>query len=206
MGKYISSADVADYLGLDSSNAPTLAQIDLALEIVEELVDEYCQTNFVEQNALTLYLDGKGIHMLDPRLFIRSITSISAVDIDNNVLYAFSGYKLMPASTYRGVYKWIELPAYYSPFPAGIRNVKVVGNFGLSTIPAAIKYAVVESVKHFFQLRDFNDLLASESNISRTIFLKSKVHYLPQHARLLLDKWRFMPLYFPGTNVRFTTG
>jgi hypothetical protein len=50
----------------------------------------------------------------------------------------------MPDSTYRGVYKWIELPAYYSPFPAGIKNVKVVGNFGLTTTPAAVKYAIVE--------------------------------------------------------------
>lgn len=206
---YIQPHEVALGLGYDLSDAQSLAEISLAIEFCEMGVDQYCDSEFQwEENTSKIY-DGGGQNMLTLGSYLRLLREVYLLD-DNGVRATLLTDVVAQPTPLRSqkAYRWIQrrepTTAFgtvieSNVFPAGLANVEVIGDWGWKTedMPTAVKQAMLYAVKHFFDLRLYNDLEQMNAGLGRTIVFKTPrqgteqpVHYMPEVSRNILAKWK----------------
>lgn len=198
---YVTPTECASALGLDYSDPQVLLDIEIALELVEDLVDQYCSTTFVREDGVTRVYSGCDSPMLSLGYFLRTLTSVNLLNVDGTVSSPMTDVVACPSPPISGAYIWLERRNYTdfgynatNNFYSGLSNIQVTGDWGFINTPSAVKYAVIQTVKHFFEMRNYSDLLRTESGFGRiTEFTPgSEIHYLPASAKMALGRWKNM--------------
>jgi len=135
---YTTEAQIEDYLERDL-NSHEVGMIVTAIPAVDHLVDTICGRTFENTTAATRYYDGNGKR----ELFINdfsSVTSIAYIDEDSVVTVTLEEneeYELYPLNAdYKN-----SIVLRGGTWSKGIKNIKVVGNLGFTSIPEAIQMA-----------------------------------------------------------------
>lgn len=191
---YANATEIAGILGLSTTETQTIAQINLFLEAVEELVDQYCQTTFVAESDTNKTFNGTGTEILVPGKFIRTLNSVWVLDDEGVADYEITDAVLMPDAPRMGVYRWIERRQYdggANTFPKGLQNIQVNADWGFATIPAQVKLAVSMGIQHCWNMRDFNQFIMQETGFGRNIIYNEsqKLQFLPEMSRKILDSF-----------------
>lgn len=212
---YIQPVEVAAGLGYDLSDAQLLAEVSLAIEFCETGIDAYCDCEFQwEENQSKLY-DGAGNNIVSLGAYLRTLREVWLLDSTGARYEELLDVVAQPTPLKSNTaYRWIQrrqpltgggdsfydsvVQATYT-FPLGLANVEVVGDWGWKPeeMPVPIKQAMLYMVKHFFDLRLYNDLVQVDSGLGRSIVFKTPkqdvdqpVHYVPEVSRNILNKWK----------------
>lgn len=206
---YSTPTEVMIGLGYDLSDATLVAEVAVALEFVETAIDQFCDTTFQREEDVAKVYDGSGTNMLTLGSYLRSLSSVWLLDE-----YGARSIQLTdvvaqptPLRSDKG-YRWLQrrearTPSgetiERNPFVSGLANHEITGDWGWTTaeMPSSIKQAVMYGVKHFFDLRIYDDLVQMDSGLGKTMVFKTPkqgaeapVHYLPEVSRHLLSKWK----------------
>lgn len=143
---YITEGDLENMIlqDIDASYSTWIAAV---IAFVEAYVDKYCGTYYsTTTGAATKYYDGSGTEELQIDEF-ESITSVEVLNADGSVIATLtenSDFWTYPLNlTVKNTIKLSGVGAI-SEFPDQARAVKVVGSFGLSSVPAPIKLAAIQ--------------------------------------------------------------
>ena len=219
---YIQPYACAIGLGYDLSDAKLMAELSVGIEFCEAGVDQYCGTQFEwEENASKIY-DGSGTNMLTLGFFLRKLKEAWVTNAVGDHMGSLLYTKPQPTPLRSGeAYRWLQRyqpmwpageimavddqPTYntyvigHNMFPAGLSNIEIIGDWGWKPdeMPIGVQQAMLYAVKHFFDLRVYNDLVQMDSGLGRTIAFKVPrvaaadlpVHYLPEVSRRILTKW-----------------
>jgi hypothetical protein len=196
---YGTPTEIAQLCGYDTTDAALLAEIELVMEPIELEVEQYCETTFFDEAAATKVYSGNGTRMIVLGYYLRSLDEVWILDAEGNQDEDITDeVVLMPDAPRVGAYRWIERRAtndfsgqVVNNFPSGLANIEITGDWGFEECPAPIKLAVALSVKHFFQMRNYDATKTQESSINRTVeFTRGdRVHFLHPVAKQILDKW-----------------
>jgi hypothetical protein len=178
-----------------------MAEIAVILELVEEEIDQFCQTTFINEAATTRVYSGNNTAMISLGYYLRTLTSVWLLNTDGTRDTEITTECVaQPNAPRTGCYRWIERRKSQEfggnivsvNFPDGLNNVEVKGDWGFTTCPGPIKKAAALSVKHFFLTRDYDSTKASETGINRTVdFIRTdRMHYLHPQAIRILEKWQ----------------
>lgn len=194
MGNYVSNAEVAAYLGLDTSIAAVSAQLTAVVPVAEDMVESYCRTIFVDTGSdVSKTVDGNGLGYIPLHTYISAITSVYLVDKDGTNLSLISDCAIGPYAVYdrKGAGTMLESKTGFL-FPKGVRNIKITGRFGFTTIPSEIKLACYVIIKHLFDVSEHNFLHKEEEFFGKnTVNVPYQdIHAVPKLAAQLLDKYR----------------
>lgn len=206
---YIQPYETAIGLGYDLSDAQLLAEVSVAIEFCEMAVDQYCDSQFQWEEGASKVYDGSGTNMLTLGSYLRSLESVWTLNTDSSRLAEITDAVPQPTPLRdQRAYRWLQrreptteigTTITANVWPSGLANIEVVGNWGWQSeeMPVAIRQAMLYAVKHFFDLRLYNDLVQLESGIGRTLGFKTPkqgvdlpVHYLPEASRRILSKWK----------------
>lgn len=195
---YCTPLEAMSILGWDYNDANKQLEVATAISFIEEEVEDFCETVFVKQDDAVKVFDGSGTPMLTLGYYLRDLTSVWVLDDLGDRAYELTNAVPMPSAPRNGVYRWIELRQstdWYNretnKFPPGLANIEVTGDWGLDTIPSAIKHAIALAVKYYFDLRDYDATKESETGFGRTVVYRGKeYHYLPEISTNLLAKWK----------------
>lgn len=196
---YVTPIEVATSLGLDYSDPQVILDVNVAVDFIEDAVDQYCNTTFINETATSKIYSGSGLQMLSLGLYLRTFTSAWVLTSEGDESYELTDVVPMPQPAKRGVYRWLErrqsnvyLGDVLQTFPKGLNNIKVTGDWGFTEAPSAVKLAVMMGVRHFFELREQSDVKKTESGFGRLVEQASSdsIHYLPHVARAILDSWK----------------
>lgn len=160
---YVTNTEVANYLGLDTSNAIIMADLEAKIDVAESLIDDFCGWDFVYSATPSVrYLDGSGNDMLNLPKFLVALTEVAIVDSTNTVASTYTLTDIMkcPDSPRKGAYRWLQLKGG-GYFPKGVGNIKVTATWGLQTIPESFKLAVYLTVKNLY------DIIPQNANVLR---------------------------------------
>lgn len=154
MSDLVTLAQVKAFRPIGSTTIPDFS--DFSDEELQAILDdaestvEMLTNNIFETVADTIYVDGSGLKELFLNVKkpypIISITSVQEVDIDGTVQNTFTEgtdftvekYSLVLADRYFS----LRTAIHNGVWPEGDRNIKVTGNWGMSSVPAAIKKAI----------------------------------------------------------------
>lgn len=207
--KYVETADVAAYLGIDGTNTTLLADLEVKIAIAEEVVEHFCNTEFVyDPVESSEILNGNGRTHLPLPKYLVSLTSIQYLDtteVVSSTVTATDIYKVH-ANFNRNVYSSLEFKDG-STFPTGAQNVKVIGVWGLQTIPNTIKLGIYLTIQNIYNIamRDAN--VMSAEDIYRKVEYVPAVKYdrlsaaaniVPPQAQMLLKHHQFLNKWLAG--------
>lgn len=196
---YGTPQEIAVLCGYDYADDEVMANVAVALEAVEESIDQYIQSTFVNQESAIKYFSGSGEDHISLGYFLRTLDSVEIVDENGDTVETLTDVVAQPSQPLHGVYRYIErrksydLGVYVSNvFPIGLDNIKITGDWGLEEIPASVKYAAAMSVKHFFNLRNYDSTKVSELGVQRNMeFLRpDRIDFLHPVSKKILDHWR----------------
>lgn len=195
---YCTPLEAMSILGWDYNDANKQLEVATAISFIEEEVEDFCETVFVKQDDAVKVFDGSGTPMLTLGYYLRDLTSVWVLDDNGDRAYELTNAVPMPSASRNNVYRWIELRQtvdFYSrevnKFPAGLANIEVTGDWGLETIPMAVKHAIAMAVKYYFDMRDYDATKEQETGFGRTVIYRGKEYqYLPEISANLLAKWK----------------
>jgi hypothetical protein len=191
---YVNPIEVATFLGYNIEDTDLMADVNLMVEYAEACVDNFCDTQFDNEVSVAKDFDGSGTRMLTLGLYLRRLDSVT-VRASDGTYSTLLGVVPQPTPLKTGsAYRWLEIDANIPPFPAGKANIRVLGDWGFlpNQVPTNVRQAIAFAVKHFFDMRMFNDLVELQSGLGRTIKHRpdmAEIH-LPRAAKTLLTKWR----------------
>ncbi len=142
MADYTSQAKIEAFLKRPLSDHEVVS-LETAIPAVMSYIDVFCGRTFNTTANTTHYYDGNGEH----ELFIEdwaSIDSISSVDKDQAVITTLvenDDYVLYPLNS---TFVNSVLRTGGNHWPTGLKNIRIVGSIGQSTIPDSI--SIVASV------------------------------------------------------------
>src|SRR5512139_410875 len=149
-GDYCSLVEIKERLWPEGANTDSISDLMLGniITAVSREIDNICNRRFYTTAAdETRYFTTKDSEYLFPDLDIISITSIT-IDEDAGRTYgttlATTDYDLYPenAALDSKPYSYIRIsPLGEHGFPTHAKGVKIIGKFGWSTIPAAVREA-----------------------------------------------------------------
>jgi hypothetical protein len=164
MADYCTLAELNSRLRPENTTPDQVNATDLenVITAISREIDIYCATRFYTSVAdETRYFMADD----DSRLWVGNLVSVTTLQIDQNgdgiadgTLAANTDYLLAPynAALDGLPYNWIEIASGSAyGFPSGIRRgVKVVGKFGWSACPAAIKEACILQAMRAWKRKD----------------------------------------------------
>lgn len=196
MGAFVSNAETAAYLGLDITVTSVNTDVTTFISIAESLISNYLETEITSSGAddVTKYFNGNNKTYIPVNPLIRTITSIDFLSYDGTVVYSgdMSYFGLGPTNAKNGLYRFIESKVGIV-FPEGMDNIKVIGKFGMATIPDALKLAVYLTVKYLFDIRDIDQTIIEDNALGkggiRRVDLAS-LSFLPRMVMKVLDGYK----------------
>lgn len=203
MGNYVSTAGAAAFLGVDGTNEALLADLEVKILLAEEIVEDFCNTEFVySPDSVSMILDGNGRTNLPLPKYLKTLTALELIDTDETVsdTYTLTDVYKIPANYNRDVFSSLELKDG-SPFPRGAQNIKVTGTWGLQTIPNAIITAVYLTIQNLYNLIGRDAGVKSSSDIYRKVEYMPQTSYdkasvasniVPIQAQMALHRYRFL--------------
>lgn len=203
---YVQPIEVATFLGYNIEDEALMADVSLMVEYAEACVDNYCDTQFDDEPNSFKDYDGPGHGMLTLGFYLRRLDSV-AVKSSDGTFVPIKGVVPHPTPLKSGsAYRWLEIDnsvntgfgitSADSPttFPAGKANIRVTGDWGFpaNQVPTNVRQAICYAVKHFFDMRMFNDLVELQAGLGRTIKYAKGMEeiHLPRASKTLLTKWR----------------
>lgn len=196
---YGTPTEIAIINGWDYNDSGLMAEVAVALEMVEEEIDHYCGTTFQNQTGLSRFYSGNNTNILSLGYYLRTLTSVWFLNLDGSRNIQYPDIVPQPDSPLDGCYRWLARRSmidlgypYIMYFPDGLHNLEVVGDWGFVTCPISVKRAAALSVKHFFDLRNMDATKTEEFGINRSVknVSEKSLHYLHPVAMKLLDKWK----------------
>lgn len=188
-------ADLAVRLGYQTDDLHLMGQLQVAIADVGAAIETYCQTSFQPTSSTRLY-NGTDIATLSLKDFTRTVSAVR-VDYGDGVFVALTGWALQPSNPRRKdgagnplfTYIVLKPSADILVFPHGVANIEVTGTFGMTKLPAQVVAALAMGVRHWFNLRDYDETKAVNSGTGRLIEEAIDVDYLPTAARNLLSTY-----------------
>lgn len=172
---YVTNTEVANYLGLDTSDAIIMVDISAKIDLAESLIEDFCGWEFTYSETPSIkYLDGSGTDILNLPKFLTTLTAVAIVDSSGTEAstYTISDIQTEPLNPRKGAHRWLQLKGG-GHFPKGIGNIKVTGTWGLSVIPNSFKLAVMLTVKNLY------DIIPQNPNILREREMDREIQYQP---------------------------
>ena len=134
--------------------------LELAVESASRDIDQACERQFYSTATTRIYTPRDSLNCeIDDLVSVTSIKTSSAADGVFDVTWTSSDYQLMPLN---GLAGGMELPYdliyavgdYTFPTSGNEATVQVVGTFGFSSVPTAIKQATVLLGARIFKRND----------------------------------------------------
>jgi hypothetical protein len=154
---YAGTNELKAYLQITDTDDDDL--LELALEAAAEVINAYTGRRFDAAAAETRYYmtDETGFIYVDDLVSVTTLKTDEDADGVYEVTWATSDYLLYPynAAAYGRPYTQIRRTPdgdYY--FPRGGRYVQIVGTFGYSGVPAAVKQACILLAAKLYKRRD----------------------------------------------------
>jgi len=193
-------------LGYDTSDDTLLFEVASAIEHIESVIDQYCGSQFDYEQGVRKVFNGSGTPMLTLGFWLRRLESVWMLSDTGERVLQLTDCVAGPTPLRRDkLYMWLERRQTdvdnETVFEAGLQNVEVIGDWGWKTedMPSAVKMAVAHAVRHFFNLREHNDLLFGETGLGqgKQYNVNDTLRMLPVVSRAILDKYH---------NKRWMTG
>lgn len=155
---YCTLADVKASLGITDTVDDAL--LELAIESASRAIDSECERQFFSTEATRVYVPRDSwVTETDDIVSVTSIKTSSAADGTYDITWQASDYQLEPLN---GLAGGVAMPYdriravgdYYYPTSGGEATVQVVGTFGYSAVPTAIKQATVIYASRIFKRND----------------------------------------------------
>lgn len=198
--EFITAEEVARSLGLDTTDIVLAADIEDALLYLEDEIELYCNYDFTNREDTAIIYDGAGLPIQSLKAPIREVSSVWILDENGVETEEITDYVLCPNPTSvrdgsdNNVYFWIERRQYpggdKNVFPAGLGNLKITGTWGFETAPYSIKRALVLSVKHYFDTRNYSEIKAAETGSGRSVMYNPQISSIPHIAKTCLAKFK----------------
>lgn len=134
--------------------------LELAVETASREIDAACERQFFQTSATRIYTPRDSyVTEIDDLVTLTTIKTSSAADGTFDTTWTSTDYQLEPLN---GLTGGIEVPynairavgAYTFPRSGGEATVQVVGTFGFSAVPTAIKQATVILAARVFKRND----------------------------------------------------
>ena len=162
-GDYCSLMEIKERLWPEGANTDSISDLMLGnmITATSRLIDDICNRRFYTTAAdETRYFTTQDSEYLFPDLDIISITSI-AVDYNAGRTYsttlATTDYDLLPdnAALDGKPYSYIRIaPLGEEAFPTHQKGIKIIGKFGWSAVPAAVREACLIQVERVWKRKD----------------------------------------------------
>lgn len=155
---YCSLQDVKNALRITDSVDDTL--LELAVETASRQIDDYCERVFYTASATRYYVPRDSyVTETDDIVSITSVKTSSAADGTYDVTWTASDYQTEPVNGLAGgisfpITQLRAVDTYLFPTAGGETTVQVVGTFGWSAVPTAIKYATILLSSRLFKRMD----------------------------------------------------
>lgn len=155
---YCSLADVKASLGITDNIDDAL--IELAIESASRAIDSDCERQFFSTSATRVFAPRDSyITETDDIVSITTLKTSSAADTNYDITWQASDYQLEPLNGLSGgmptPYTQIRATGDYTyPISGGEATVQIVGVFGFSSVPVAIKQATVLYASRIFKRND----------------------------------------------------
>lgn len=155
---YCSLQDLKDSLRITDNVDDTM--LELAIETASRQIDDHCERVFYTTSATRYFVPRDSyVTETDDLSSITTVKSSSAADGTYDVTWTTSDYQTEPVN---GIAGGISFPItqlravgdYLFPTAGGETTVQVVGTFGWSAIPTAIKYATILLSSRLFKRMD----------------------------------------------------
>lgn len=208
MKGYITPEYVATLIGLDELDDNTLFQISLFIGLAEEAVDAYCQTPFEQELDSYIILEGSGTPMLSLPKFMTG-TSFTVEELAKDGTsngFITDECELKPKAPRQGAYRWITKhqdpnSITYSNIFARNVNYKITGDWGFSPVPNMVQLAVALTVKHLWNVRQYDELTKNEYAFNRNVEsadIEGGIAILPKLAKMALNSYKISKWIFPS--------
>lgn len=155
---YCSLQDVKNALRITDSVDDTL--LELAVETASRQIDDYCERVFYTASATRYYVPRDSyVTETDDIVSITSVKTSSAADGTYDVTWNASDYQTEPVNGLAGgisfpITQLRAVDTYLFPTAGGETTVQIVGTFGWSAVPTAIKYATILLSSRLFKRMD----------------------------------------------------
>lgn len=207
MKGYVSAEYVATLLGLDELDDNTLFQISLFIGLAEDAVDAYCEAPFEQELDSYIILEGSGTSMLSLPKYLTG-TSFTVEELDkqgDSNGDITTTCELKPKAPRKGIYRWIsKIQASDTMTPATFSrnaNYKITGDWGFSPVPHSVQLAVALTVKHLWNIRQYDELTKNEYAFNRNAEsgdVDGGIAILPRMAKLALNQYKLSKWVFPS--------
>lgn len=205
---YISKAELEAYLGV-TLTAPGIAQFNLMLPAMMDMVDQYTNRTWNFTNPLTENFDAlqevtapyatdaffTAAHKIDQTPYnvayplakgVRSVT-IGGIVWDMHFVYSYDTY----------IKLWVRPMTIMLPNPLGFKSVQVVYNAeGAQTCPPAVKLALCQWIARLIQTSADSGKEVNKVQAGTVIaqYNVDKLSGMPDFVKLVLDNYRFVPI------------
>lgn len=212
---YLQPIEAAMRAGLDYTDPDILLQVKIVLPDIEDEVDLYTQTTFINEPGVSKTFNGTGTDMLTLGYYLRTLTSVWMLDVTGAQVEQLLDVVPQPQNPKSGCYRWLQRrqdissPLFYqllthrpilqpSPvdppnaiFPYGLANIKVTGDWGFAAVPNGIKKAMALAIRHYWNLRDADSIHRRVVGFGVDVENRKpdQIHYLPDASMKLLDKY-----------------
>lgn len=154
---------MANYTTVDDIKAELNLELDQSdplimgwIEAASDLIDTYCSRHFDKRDAVTRYFNGDGA-----TLFFDDLLAVTTFKLDNDDdgtfedTLAATDYILYPLNSTPKMWAKIRSNSEYSSFAKGVeKGVEIVGNWGYTTVPPAIRQACIIQVCRWHKRKD----------------------------------------------------
>lgn len=193
---YISHADVAAFLQIDTSVPDIRADVELVISMAEGVIDTFLGTSYHNSgvNPVSHIYDGNGTNFLMLNPMARELVRVETLDSAGAVTGEIASVHLFPTENGRLGKLFRGLLCPRGGFPEGIRNIQVTGRFGFATVPNDFKLAVLQTAKYIFDSRAIDDHYEEEETVQRSMVVARNRHAIPPLARKMLQKYSYLTL------------
>ena len=156
---YCTLQDVKNALRISDNVDDTL--LELAVETASRQIDDHCERVFYQTSGATRYFVPRDSYVceVDDLVSITSVKTSSAANGTYDVTWATTDYQTEPNN---GIAGGISFPVtllrsvdrYVFPISGGETTVQIIGTYGWSSIPTAIKYATILLSSRLFKRMD----------------------------------------------------
>lgn len=156
---YCSLQDIKDSLRITDNVDDTL--LELAVETASRQIDDYCERVFYSTAGATRYFVPRDSYVCetDDIVSITTLKTSSAADGVYDITWATTDYQKEPLNSLAGgipspTTQLRAIDNYIFPTSGGDATVQIVGTFGWSAVPTAIKYATILLGSRLFKRMD----------------------------------------------------
>ena len=195
MTDYATQAEAKAILGIASSDSTENTLVDSLITAASSAIDQYCDrpAGFGPQGSQTRYYAADDYHRIDvdDLLTVTSLATDDGIDGTYSQTWAVGTYNLMPYNAALAGRPYTSIESSDTSilnFPKGsTKGVKIIGTWGWSAIPAAVKQACLLEVAKLYASRNAPFGVIGAGDAGGVTRMSTRMH---PAAVALLDQYR----------------